>query len=365
MRLGLIAPEFPPEHGGMQMMALHLARHLARTHEVVVCTKGGSREAGPFQVLTNLKGRTREDLAALNRVPVDRWLGMNAGYAALAGELRAPAVFYFHGNDFLDPWTVSTPPWMRALRKAGINGPHRRLATAVLRAGVGSARRILTNSVNTRRLLHEAYPGVQVLVCPPGVGDAFFQPHEPASGPTPLRLLSVSRLRRTNRRKNIAGVLEAIALLRGQLDLRYTVVGDGNDRAALERLARRLALGAQVRFTGRVGDAELLAEYRRNDLFVLPVKPSPGDVEGFGIVYLEANASGMPVLCSDEGGPVDAVRDGETGIVAHASTPRAIADALLHFTANRDRFDEAALRRFSDGFRWERAAARIEQALLA
>ena len=363
MRLGLIAPEFPPEHGGMQMMALHLARHLARTHEVVVCTKGGGREAGPFQVLTNLKGRTREDLPALNRVPVDRWLGMNAGYAVIAGELRAPAVFYFHGNDFLDPWTVSTPLWTRALRKAGINGPHRRLATSGLRAGVGSARRILTNSLNTRRLLHEAYPGVQVLVCPPGVGDAFFQPHEPAPGP--LRLLSVSRLRRTNRRKNIAGVLQAIALLRGKLDLRYTVVGDGNDRANLERLARRLGVAALTRFTGRVGDTELLAEYRRNDLFVLPVKPSPGDVEGFGIVYLEANASGMPVLCSDEGGPVDAVRDGETGIVAPSSDPQSIADALLRFAANRARFPEDTLRRFSEGFRWERAAARIEQALLA
>ena len=92
----------------------------------------------------------------------------------------------------------------------------------------------------------------------------------------------------------------------------YTVVGDGDDRGRLENRARELGVERRVEFRGSLGQKELLEAYRRADLFVLASRASRSDVEGFGIVYLEAAASGVPSLCSREGGATDAVVDGRT-----------------------------------------------------
>jgi phosphatidylinositol alpha-1,6-mannosyltransferase len=104
--------------------------------------------------------------------------------------------------------------------------------------------------------------------------------------------------------------------------------------------------------------------YRWADLFVLPVKSSPVDVEGFGIVYLEANASGVPVLCSAAGGAVDAVVDDRTGIILSGSEPHHIVDGIQRFVASRTNFQTDYLREFARDFSWETAAGRIESRIL-
>ncbi|MGA2427016.1 MAG: glycosyltransferase [Candidatus Acidiferrum sp.] len=357
----------------MQVMALRIAEHVSKSHPVLVCTTRVPRPSyDRFQVLNNLRGRTEDDVSALNRVDVDIWLAMNAGYAAIARNLRKPLIVYFHGNDFLNPWIVSTPLPLKLLSKmpwVGQFGYGKRRDYARRRIGLGitSAVKILTNSSNTQALIREYYPQYRdVSLCPPGVEDKFFQRDDDAHRNSPvLKLLTVSRLQKATRRKNVAGVLHALALLRGHLNFTYSIVGDGDDFENLKRLSNDLGLADRVTFHGRVDDQELLRLYQCASLFVLPAKSSPVDVEGFGIVYLEANASGVPVLCSAAGGAVDAVVDGQTGIVLASSEPDQIAAGIVRFADSRAAYKAERLREFARNFTWEIAATRIESQILS
>jgi phosphatidylinositol alpha-1,6-mannosyltransferase len=372
IHLGIIAPEFPPQTGGMQVVAINLARQLHARHRVTVCTRLGSGRADcPFEVMPILRGPTKDTAAALNALPVDVWLAMNAGYVAIAEYLDKPVVGYFHGNDFLSPWIFPRPLPLRALARIPfLRKPATRLIDRVGRAriqrGLRHTAKILTNSRNTEALIRMffQFPG-EISVCHPGVEDKFFQCREASHGMDgTLTLISVCRLQQSTRRKNVAGVLRALPLLKSEVRLKYVICGDGDDRTALEHLALELGLGDIVEFVGQVGDDDLLRLYRHADLFVLPVKASETDVEGFGIVYLEAAAFGLPVLCSAAGGALDAVRDGETGIVLKSSEPGDIARGIRAFLRMRASFRPDRLKRFASGFTWDRAAARIEGELL-
>ena len=353
-------------------MALRIAAHLSKSHHVVVCTTKTPRSNYvDFQVLNNLRGRTEDDVETLNQIDVDMWLAMNAGYAAIAKKLSKPLVAYFHGNDFLNPWVVSTPILMKILSKVPLigqawRGKRRNFARRQIGSGIDSVAKVLTNSVNTRALIHQYYPQfTDVVLCPPGVEDRFFQyKNSSGSSGSALNLLTVSRLQKATRRKNVSGVLEALALLRENLHFVYSIVGDGDDLKNLEKLSASLGLSDRVTFHGRISDDELLRMYRWADLFVLPVKASPVDVEGFGIVYLEANASGVPVLCSAAGGALDAVVDDRTGIVLSGSEPDQIAEGLKRFVDSRANFHTDYLREFARNFSWEIAASRVEAQIL-
>jgi phosphatidylinositol alpha-1,6-mannosyltransferase len=142
-----------------------------------------------------------------------------------------------------------------------------------------------------------------------------------APGPTPdylldrhgLRgkrvLLTVGRLAATERGKGHDRVLRAVrTLVESHPDLVYLVVGDGDDRPRLEAVARQIGLDRVVMFAGIVPPAELVDYYRVADVFVMP-----SIQEGFGIVFLEAAASGVSVIGGDRDGSVDALADGALG----------------------------------------------------
>jgi phosphatidylinositol alpha-1,6-mannosyltransferase len=113
-------------------------------------------------------------------------------------------------------------------------------------------------------------------------------------------------------------------------DTRYLVVGDGPYRATLEALARTHAVADKVVFTGAVGDDELIEHYALGDVFVMPNRRLPnGDTEGFGLVFLEANACGLPVIAGRDGGSIDAVRDGDNGLLVGGQSVDAITQAML------------------------------------
>ncbi|MCS6781168.1 MAG: glycosyltransferase family 4 protein, partial [Geminicoccaceae bacterium] len=114
-------------------------------------------------------------------------------------------------------------------------------------------------------------------------------------------LLTVARLSKSDGYKGVDLVLCLLPELKDRIpNLAYLVVGDGDDRPRLERLARELGVAGQVRFVGRVPDEELVDHYRLADLFVMPSKK-----EGFGIVFLEAMACGVPALGLNVDGSVD------------------------------------------------------------
>lgn len=142
-------------------------------------------------------------------------------------------------------------------------------------------------------------------------------------------LLTVSRLAATERYKGHDRVIQAVAELRASHpEIVYVVAGDGDDRPRLEQLARELGVEEQVRFIGYVPDSELPDLYRSANVFVMP---STG--EGYGIVFLQALASGIPVIGGDSDGSRDPLRDGLYGRLVAAEEVSAISaaiDELLH-----------------------------------
>ena len=113
-------------------------------------------------------------------------------------------------------------------------------------------------------------------------------------------------------------------------DSRFLIVGDGPYRAALEGIAAGCGVADKVAFAGAVADDELVEHYALGDVFVMPNRRLPnGDTEGFGLVFLEANACGLPVIAGSDGGSIDAVRDGINGLLVDGHSVDAIAGAML------------------------------------
>lgn len=126
-------------------------------------------------------------------------------------------------------------------------------------------------------------------------------------------LLTLTRL---VRRKGIDSVLTVLPEIREEIpNVHYLIVGEGPDRKRLETLVEELSLTNTVTFAGRAPYNELNHYYNLGDLFVMPSRTRTPDVEGFGIVFLEANACGLPVIGSDSGGIPSAIIHGETGLI--------------------------------------------------
>jgi len=366
LRIGLIAPEFPPEIGGMHTLARGFAEALSTTDEVSVYTPSGRPlSPGRYGQKPLLTGRLATDAAVFAKEPVDVWVALNAGLLPLLPHLRGRRFVYVHGKDFLTPWISYGPAWLEAMPRPHVRALRKALRRRALVANRDAPIRYLTNSRQTAALATErlGVDPARIVVCPPGVDDRFFQTKEPAP-PARLRLITVSRLTTFTRRKNVDGVLRAVAILRGELPIEYVVVGDGDDRPHLEHTARELGVSDAVSFKGALSAEDLARCYRNADLFVLASKATAQDFEGFGIVYLEACASGMPVLCSAEGGATDAVEDGRNGILISQSSPEAIAAGIRRFAAERGRLQENAVRAWAEQYRWPRVAAKLRAAIV-
>jgi glycosyltransferase involved in cell wall biosynthesis len=153
-------------------------------------------------------------------------------------------------------------------------------------------------------------------------------------------LLSVCALVRGNEFKGVDTVIRALPLvLKAVPDLRYVVVGEGEIRAGLERLAAETGVAENVTFTGEIPDEELAELYRVCDAFVLPSRGQErkGVVggEGFGRVYVEAALAGKPVVGSRSGGASEAVLQGRTGFVVDPESVDEVAEALSAILGDR------------------------------
>jgi phosphatidylinositol alpha-1,6-mannosyltransferase len=137
-------------------------------------------------------------------------------------------------------------------------------------------------------------------------------------------------------------------------------VGDGYDRDRLAALSVELGLGELVEFSGFVSREQLHVRYACADLFVMTSSVVPFSHEGFGIVYLEAAASGVPSLAARVAGAAEAIEDGVSGMFVEEPTVDAIESALCDYLSGARSFDPEACRRFARGFTWRRV---VEYAL--
>jgi glycosyltransferase involved in cell wall biosynthesis len=366
LRINLIAPEFPPDTGGMSEVSRCLATALAATDDVTVYVRPGQGVPDAlFRERPVLTDNLNRDIRRLAESEPDLWLVLNAGLVPLAARLREPFFAYFHGNDFLWPWIPYGPVCLESIPGPYMPPLRTLFRRRAINRGLRSAKLVFANSRNTAELISSRYAiePSRICVCPPGVDDAFFQGSTRRPG-QPLKILTVASYKQATHRKNLDGVLHALALLADRT-IQYTIVGDVYDTPRLERLARELGIADRVFFLGRVERDQLLECYAKSDLFVLASKASSRDVEGFGIVYLEASAAGVPVICSRQGGATDAVEDGTNGLLIPSSDPEDIAAGIERFIAGRDQFRPERVREFAERFRWSRIATRLRGEMLS
>lgn len=370
LRILLVTTDFPPSIGGIQQWTSQLAAQLAERHEVTVIAPG-QQGAGTF------------DAAAPYRVARfpgygPRPLSLGALTAATLRELtrRRPDIV-FCGHVFA---AVAVRGLCRRFHVPYVVAAYGMELQAhrvqpYLRDVLGGSAATITISRHTAELMREkgAAPDHTTLV---GVGVPPALPLAPRRSvdefpglPQPRGpvILTVARL--DERYKGHDTMLHALPLIAARVpDVTYVVTGDGRYCGYYGDMAAALGISDRVVFTGKVGDDERLALYDRCDLFALISRVSiDGGAEGFGIVFLEAAARGKPSVGGRSGGVLDAIVDGETGLLVDPTNIEAVADACTRLLQDRDlaqRMGAAGRDRVCKQYLWERVAAGVEAALL-
>ena len=215
-------------------------------------------------------------------------------------------------------------------------------------------------------------PGTQLRRLAPAVDATRFHPDVDGSAIRARHGVSgrvvISCISRLVARKGQDRLIEALPRIRRIVpEAAVMLVGDGPDRERLHKLAKSLDVEAHVVFAGRVKDEELAQYYAACDIFALPCRTQRMgiDVEGLGIVLLEASASGKPVIAGDSGGAPDAVRDGDTGFVVRDEV-NTLADVIVDLAS--DDFKATAMGQAGrswvlENWTWETPAARLRSML--
>jgi phosphatidylinositol alpha-1,6-mannosyltransferase len=233
----------------------------------------------------------------------------------------------------------------------------------------GRAAAVVANSQNTADMLAAfGVGGDRIHVVRPGVDSVRFRPD--AMGAAVLRAelaengtvicLTVGRLQ--ERKGHDLAIRALAALGERPSGVKYVIVGDGEERPRLEALVRELRLESTVVFRGRVPADDLPRYYAAADIFVHPNRIVGSDFEGFGIVFLEAAASGIPVIAGRSGGVPEAVVDGETGLLVSGTDVAemtAALSSLLGAPERRRAMGNAGRLRAASEFTWQRAADRV------
>ncbi len=363
----LVTNDFPPRPGGIQQFVHNLAvRQPAGSVLVYASTWKGAEKFDadqPFEVVREDTGvllptpRVARRAAELARVhECDTvWFGAAAPLGLLADGLRRysgvrRAVALTHGHEV--GW-AALPGARQVLRRIARGNDVITYLGEYTRLRLQRALHGLTD-------LQRLAPGVDVDAYHPGVDGAPVRARHGLTG-RPV-IVCVSRL---VPRKGQDTLIRALPAVRRRVPgAALLVVGGGPYRPTLERLAREQGVEADVVFTGSVPWEELPAHYAAGDVYAMPCRTRNRglDVEGLGIVYLEASATGLPVIAGDSGGAPDAVREGETGYVVAGRDVTTLGNRLVDLLADpvRARAMGAAGRAWVEReWRWEAQADRL------
>lgn len=266
----------------------------------------------------------------------------------------------------------TSPPYVVALKgvmadelryESGVNRLRFAALSKLERLNARRADRVIVTSEHSRRAARQAYhlEGARVHVVPEGidVGSWSNLPEDDRPSGSPPVIVSVAR---QYRRKNTAALLQAIPLVRREVpEARVRVIGEGPELPRLRSLAASIGLGeGVVTFTGSVeGPDELQRELVRADLFCLPSRQ-----EGFGIVFLEAMAAGLPIVAARAGATPEVAPHGETSLLVDPDDVPGLAHALVRLLREpelRRRLAAGGERRWRR-FAWPAVAARFLEA---
>lgn len=374
LRILLITRNLPPLRGGMERLNQHIAIELDRWADVIVIGPQGCRRHLPDQVVVR-EVPTRPLWRFLLASAIAAWREAAGDISvAIAGSgLTAPAVLlaswrsgakrvaYVHGLDLVTRHPVYRGLWLPALRRLHVAFANSvSTADLAVRAGVAQGNVVVLHPGTHLPVAAHTDAGGDGFRARFGLGDA------------PV-LLSVGRL--TQRKGLEEFVAQALpGIVAAYPDARLVIVGDDAPdalRKSSTDVGQRLldtaaALGLQgnVRRLGPCDDVTLAQAYAAADVHVFPVRHVPGDIEGFGMVAIEAAAHGLPTVAFAVGGVPDAVCDYVSGYLVTPGDYDAFAlrvcDVLI---AGRDAPMSISARAFASGFAWERFGERLRAAV--
>ncbi|QNP73171.1 glycosyltransferase family 4 protein [Streptomyces roseirectus] len=377
----IVTNDFPPRPGGIQAFLHNMALRLdpaslvvyastwKRTREGVEATAAFDAEQ-PFTVVRDrttmllpTPGATRRAVSLLREHGCTSvWFGAAAPLGLMAPALRRAGarrlVATTHGHEA--GW-AQLPAARSLLRRIGESTDTLTYLGEYTRSRIAGA------------LTPEA--AARMVQLPPGVDEKTFHP---GSGGAEVR----ARLGLTDRpvvvcvsrlvpRKGQDTLIRAMPrILRAEPDAVLLIVGGGPYADDLRKLAAETGVADAVRFTGAVPWGELPAHYGAGDVFAMPCRTRRGglDVEGLGIVYLEASATGLPVVAGDSGGAPDAVLDGETGWVVRGESVEETAERIVVLLGDADlrrRMGERGRRWVEEKWRWDLLAETLRSTLRA
>lgn len=344
MNILFVSHDFPPMDGGIAVFDYNICRELsARGHKVRVISNRfyGCKEFDSKQDfdIRRLNGRVRPtsleaiynilSLVLKEKIEIiffghfgsTHWLG-----GVLANKIfNIPYLILVHGNEF--------NAYFHRFTKAD------QWASKIV---LKSSSAIIVNSGTTKTIVEDhGYPSSRIHIVHPGTDPFYFKPdvQEPIMiDKFGLRdktiLLSASRLVAVKNHENVLKALPSVIM---ELpNLIYLIAGKGQEEERLIKLTEDLELARYVKFVGYIEPKDMPLYYNLCDVFVMPSKPVDLYYETFGIVYIEANACGKPVIGGKTGGVEDAVIDGVTGLLVDPENVQEISQAIIRLLTDKD-----------------------------
>ncbi|MGR3303167.1 MAG: glycosyltransferase family 4 protein [Candidatus Scalindua sp.] len=363
MKILVFTLDFPPTPGGVAIFLHNLCLQLCRQgHNVDVLTRSEKSQEidkkqpyrvyrySPFKRLSSLK----PILSTIYLHQKNRYQVLFMGHFATSHALGVfflhkllgiPYVILSHGND-LTRYSI-----------------HTKADEVIARLLLNNASLVFANSRFTAECLQKRKYSGRIEILNPGVDVKQFH-YQVDTGDICKKyelegrcvLLTVSRL---TAKKNIDGVLRVLPKVIQQIpNVLYLIVGDGEERENLKALTDKLHIRQYVHFLGHTENSKLPALYCSADVFVMPsyVTKDTGDIETFGISFIEASACGKPVIAGKSGGVADAVIDGKTGIFVDPHSVNEMADAIIRLFTDKNlarRLGENGRRRVEKELNWE------------
>jgi len=359
MRILFVTRKYPPSTGGMELAAYELYTALAanKDNTVALIKWGGANKMLPI---------------------IYPWLLLRA---LLSGLRKRPDVIYLQ-DGMMAPLGLALKWLLRRPTLMTIHGKEVTYENKLYRAIVFPAIRrqnlLVAVSSDTERALRRVFPKVHTRLILNGVSDNYYASDRRDEQYTQVAamagmtkealqkrklILTVGRL---VRRKGVLWFIEnALAdLVKLDPSVLYLVSGEGGDREAIKAAIAARGLEDHVKMLGRTSDAARAALYNSTDIFLMPNIPVPHDMEGMGLVALEAASCGALVVASNLEGIPDAIQNGRNGVLVEAKNAAKLVQVIHHELSKRSIPPEVVRSYTVENYTWSKRTREYESAML-